>query len=66
MAERERSPTNFERLLSHLQADTLAARLVSSQIDLQGQQPDAALKKIIVDRLEEVTQEHERSSDQVD
>lgn len=54
MAETEQPETNIQRLFDHLQADTLAAKLVSSQIDPQGQQPGEALKQVILDRLEEI------------
>ena len=64
MVDVERPQTNFQRLLDHLSADTLAARLVAAQIDPQGQQTSETLQKVILDRLEEVRRDHEPPSDQ--
>lgn len=66
MREAEQEQTNLQRLLGHLQADTLAATLVSSQIDLLDQAPAEALKQVILDRLEEVRRDHEQPPDPVD
>lgn len=48
--------TNLERLKSKLKKDSLAARLVSAQINAGPAAQQAALKKVISDRLNELRQ----------
>jgi hypothetical protein len=50
----ETAMSNSDRLLQNLKADTLAARLV--QTDKDADNPVKALKKTLMDRLEQVRQ----------
>jgi hypothetical protein len=50
----EAAPSNTDRLLQHLKTETLAAQFVQAHRDATD--PIAALKKILMERLEQVRQ----------
>lgn len=52
------SATNFERLKQKLKKDSLAARLVEAQMTAKAGAGQAALKKVMADRLEELRGKH--------
>ena len=58
MAKIAAQPSNFERLKNHLKKDGLAARLVSAQIGAGAAGGQAALRKVIADRVDEMRQEY--------
>ena len=58
------SPTNFERLKEKLKKDSLAARLVEAQMSAKaGGGAQAALRKVMADRLGELRKKHGGSAD---
>jgi hypothetical protein len=56
------SPTNLERLKEILKNESLAARLVEAHISANGEQ--AALRKIIASRLDELRTKYAGPADQ--
>jgi hypothetical protein len=52
------SPTNLERLKEKLKAESLAARLIDAQMNTKAGAEQAALKKVIAHRLEELRKKH--------
>lgn len=57
------APTNLERLEPQLGKNSLASRLVSAQITAAPSHLQAALKKVISDRLNELRQAHAGTAD---
>lgn len=57
-------PTNLDQLKSHLKKDSLAARLVGAQISAEPAGQQAALKKVLSDRLNELRQGYAGTADQ--
>jgi hypothetical protein len=64
--ERGAPQTNFERLLSHLQRDSLAARLVSAYAGPGEHTPAEAVSKAIADRLAELKRHYDEPENQQD
>jgi hypothetical protein len=58
--------TNFERLLVHLKADSLAAKLLAARMHSDPGSAQAAMKKILVDRLEELRRQYGNPTDSKD
>ena len=56
--------TNFDRLARHLKQGTLAARLVNVRITVGAAGQQAALGKLIADRLNELRQAHAGTANQ--
>ena len=56
--------TNFERLQNRLKKDSLAAKLVAAYMGAAPAGQQAALKKVISDRLNELRQGHAGTTDQ--
>lgn len=52
------SPTNLQRLKDKLKKDSLAIRLVEAQMSTEAGGRQAALKKVIADRLDELRKKH--------
>jgi hypothetical protein len=57
-------PSNFDRLKSRLKKDRLAARLVDAHMSAGSDGQEAALKKVISDRVDELRQGYAGTSDQ--
>jgi hypothetical protein len=64
--ERGALQTNFERLLSHLQTDSLAARLVSAYAGPGEYTPVEAVSNAIAERLAELKRRHDEPENQQD
>jgi hypothetical protein len=64
--ERSAPQTNFERLLSHLRKNSLAAQLVSAYADPGEQTPAEAVSKVIADRLTELKRRYDEPENQQD
>jgi hypothetical protein len=58
--------SNFERLRTRLKKDGFAARLVNAQIDAGAAGEQAALEKVIADRMGELRQEYGGTENQKD
>jgi hypothetical protein len=52
-------PTNLERLSSNLKKDSLAEKLVTARIAAGNDDPQPSLRKVILDRVEELKRKHE-------
>jgi hypothetical protein len=52
------SQSNFERLLGHLENDSLATRFVTARMDTTGATPAEALRRVLVARLNELINEN--------
>ena len=50
---------NLERLRSHLKRDSLAEKLASARIEAGAAEPRPALRKVIMDRIEELRRGYE-------
>jgi hypothetical protein len=57
-------PTNLQRLKDKLKKDSLAAWLVEAQMSAKAGAEQAALKKVIADRLDELRKKHAGPADQ--
>jgi hypothetical protein len=57
-------PTNFDRLKSRLKKESLANRLVDARIKAVPADQQAALKKVLSDRLNELRQGYAGTADQ--
>ena len=55
--------TNFERLISHLPANSLAASLVTAYAAPSGRTPQDAVRKVAATRLEELKKKHDHTED---
>ncbi len=66
MTEITRGPTNLERLKGQLKKDSLAARLVSAQMNPGAMKHQEALKKVVLDRLNELRSGYAGTADQQD
>jgi hypothetical protein len=64
MSSAPSAPTNLQRLKDKLKKDSLAARLVEAQMSAKAGAEQAALKKVIVDRLDELRKKHAGPADQ--
>lgn len=53
--------TNFERLLTHLGKDSLAAKLVKAYANADGADRAAAIKAVADDRLAELKRGHDEA-----
>lgn len=62
--QRPGAPTNLERLQEHLAKGSLGERLVATAIAADDATPLPALRRVIVDRLEEIKRKHEPVPDQ--
>lgn len=60
------SQSNFERLLGHLEKDSLATRFVTARIDTTGATPAEALRQVLVTRLKELRNENGGTKTQQD
>jgi hypothetical protein len=58
------SPTNLERLKEKLKKEGLGARLVAAQIGAKVGAEQAALKKVMADRLDELRKKYAGTADQ--
>jgi len=56
--------TNFERLIAHLDKDSLAAKLVSAYAAADGGAEARAIKDVMTDRLNELKRGNDQSEDQ--
>lgn len=56
------SAANLERLLMHLDADGLAARLVAARLANPNDDPKEVLEQVIKARLQELKSKHEPDS----
>ncbi len=66
MTEITRGPTNLERFKGQLKKDSLAARLVSAQMNPGAMKHQEALKKVVLDRLNELRSGYAGTADQQD
>ena len=58
------SPTNLERLKQKLKQESLGARLVAAQIGAKAGAEQAALKKVMAARLDELRKKYAGTADQ--
>lgn len=61
--EGEAPQDNLERLRSHLKKDSLAERLVSARIGARATDPRPGLRKVMLDRIEELRRQYESLPD---
>jgi hypothetical protein len=54
---------NFDRLLKHLKADSLAARIVRARGDPDAPDPAGAMKEVLRDRLAQLRKRFENPED---
>ncbi len=64
MSSAPSSPTNLERLKKKLKKESLAARLVEAQMGTKAGAEQAALKKVVADRLDELRKKYAGPTDQ--
>ena len=64
MTDASPTPTNLERLAQQLKTGSLAARLVAAHISALPATQQAALKTVIMARLNELRQAHAGNPDQ--
>jgi hypothetical protein len=60
----EAEPTNLERLQAHLKKDSLAEKLVTARIAAGNAEPLPGMRKVVLDRVEELKRKHESVPDQ--
>jgi hypothetical protein len=57
MSDEEKLPDNYDRLLNHLNADSLAARLVQAYRAPEAGGPMEAMKAVLRERIEKEREE---------